>query len=321
MAEEAGGRLIFERFPDLRTRAAPVPLATLPSPVRALPAAVAPNAWMKCDGLTHPQNGGSKIRALEFFLGEARSWRRPILAYGPEGSGWLIGLARFGGAVGLDTRIITFPQFATAATLHKRAILDRVAGRTLRRGRDYVEFAFMALSALPRVLGGTWEAAPPGGSDAVSTLGYVNAALELAAQVDRGECPRPDAVFVPLGSGGLAAGLTLGFGLLGWTTEIVGVSIAPRVVANRTAVLRLAIQASWLLNLKDVPLAPLRVVHRYAGSYAAPTPEGERAGAALASHGIETDPVYTAKLGAAFLDLARHRRAPLLWHTYAAPAV
>jgi len=312
-------RPIFDRFPALASRVPIVPLATLPTPVERLPAAIAPDAWVKRDGLSHPCNGGSKIRALEFFLGEARAWGRPILAYGPEGSGWLLGLARFGPPAGLAVRMITFPQHPTPSTRHKSAMLRRAAGRRLEPARDYLLFALRALGHLPRVVGGTWEAAPPGGSDPISTLGYVNAALELAAQVDRGECPRPDAIYLPVGSGGAAAGLALGMGLLGWDTEVVGISIAPRLIASRTAVIRLAVQASWALDLKDVPLGRLRVLHRYAGSYAVPTPAGERALAHFGDHGILLDPVYTAKLGAAFLDLSKYRRAPLFWHTYAKP--
>jgi D-cysteine desulfhydrase len=310
------GEPIFARFPKLRGRVTRVALAQLPTPVERL--RLVANAWVKRDGLTHASNGGSKIRALEFLLGEAKTWRRPILAYGPEGSGWLIGLARFGPAAGLRARIITFPQPRTPATDAKRALLRRLAGATLRRARDYAGFGLMALEALPRVVGGTWEAAPPGGSDAHSTLGYVNAALELAAQVEAGACPRPDAIFVPVGSGGLAAGLMLGVGILGWPTEVVGVAIAPRMVANRRAVERLAIQAGWLLDLNDIPLAPLRVVHRYAGTYAKPTREGARAAVRLEGEaGLAMDPVYSAKLGAAFLEMAGAWKSPLFWHTYA----
>jgi D-cysteine desulfhydrase len=315
--DEAATRLpIYDRFPKLRWRVARVALATLPTPVERLP--VAAGAWVKRDGLTHASNGGSKLRALEFFLGEARAWRRPLVAYGPEGSGWLIGLARFGPGAGLRARIITFPQPRTRATDAKRELLRRIAGGSLRRGRDAMGFGLMALEALPRVVGGTWDAAPPGGSDAHSTLGYVNAALELAGQVEAGACPRPDAIFVPVGSGGLAAGLALGVGILGWPTEVVGVAIAPRMVANRRAVMRLAIQAGWLLDLNDIPLAPLRVVHRYAGVYAKPTREGARAAARFEGEaGLAMDPVYSAKLGAAFLEMAGAWKSPLFWHTYA----
>ncbi len=312
-------RPIFERFPELHKRVAPIELATLPTPVLRLPAALAQDAWMKCDGLSHPQHGGSKIRALEFFLGEARAWGRPILAYGPEGSGWLLGLARFGGLAGLRVQYITFPQYPTALTVRKRRLLATFAGRRLDRASGYAEFGLRLLAQLPRLVGGTWEAAPAGGSDAVTTLGYVNAAFELAAQVERGELPRPDAVFLPVGSGGTAAGLTLGFGILGWETQVVGIAIAPRVVANMTTILRLAVAAGWLLNLKDLVLAQARVIHRFAGRYAVPSHAGEAAGKRFKAAGIQLDPVYTEKCGAAFLSCASDYKRPLFWNTFATP--
>ena len=59
---------------------------------------------------------------------------------------------------------------------------------------------------------------PLGGSTPLGTLGHVNAALELADQVERGELPLPGRVVVPLGSGGTAAGLALGFAIAGLDT-------------------------------------------------------------------------------------------------------
>ncbi len=49
----------------------------------------------------------------------------------------------------------------------------------------------------------------------LGTLGHVNAALELAEQIEAGELPPPARVVVPLGSGGTAAGLALGFAIAG----------------------------------------------------------------------------------------------------------
>ena len=63
---------------------------------------------------------------------------------------------------------------------------------------------------------------PLGGSTALGTLGHVNAALELADQVEAGELPLPGRVVVPLGSGGTAAGLALGFAMAGLDTRCSG---------------------------------------------------------------------------------------------------
>ena len=81
---------------------------------------------------------------------------------------------------------------------------------------------------------------PPGGTSPLGILGHVNAALELAEQVARGEMPRPARVVLPVGSGGTAAGLALGFAIAKMDTVIVGARVAPRIAAGRTRVLALA---------------------------------------------------------------------------------
>ena len=71
-------------------------------------------------------------------------------------------------------------------------------------------------------------------------LGHVNAALELAEQIARGEMPVPARVVLPVGSGGTAAGLALGFAIAGMDIVVVGARVAPRIAAGRMRVLALA---------------------------------------------------------------------------------
>ena len=84
---------------------------------------------------------------------------------------------------------------------------------------------------------------PPGGTSPLGMLGHVNAALELAQQVSRGEMPAPARVVLPVGSGGTAAGLALGLAIAGMDTMVVGARVAPRIAAGRARVLALARRA------------------------------------------------------------------------------
>ena len=80
----------------------------------------------------------------------------------------------------------------------------------------------------------------PGGSSALSVLGHVEAAMELARQIESRSCEldgHPDYVFLPIGTGGTAMGLAIGFYLLGWPTRIVATcsqdkSLLARLVVN-----------------------------------------------------------------------------------------
>ncbi len=318
-------RQIHARFPGLIDRAPAVELATLPTPVRRLEGisrATGADVWVKLDGETHRELGGSKLRALEFQLGEFAALKKPIVAYGPEASGWLLGLAHFGKALGLDVDYLTFPMPMTPASRHKAALLAEEAGGRLKRGRDFGQFVLRFLHSWIRVAGGGWELAPPGGSGPISTVGYVNAALELADQVARGECPAPDVIVAPLGSGGLVTGLALGLAIADLRADLVGVSVAPRIVANKGAVIRLLLQVSWVLDLDTPRMAETRVVHKHRGTYGLPTRAGEEATAMFRDlEGIELDPVYSSKAAACALELARERsgRRILMWHTYRRP--
>lgn len=316
---------LYERFPDLAARAPRRELAKLPTRVHRLDALskrFESELWIKRDDESRADLGGSKVRALEFLLPELQSWKRPILACGPEGSGWLLSLARFGPEAGLDLRFLTFPQPHTEFSRRRRDLLVKILGRRLVRGRDPFDFALRFLNEAVRIVGGSAELAPPGGSDAVSVLGYVNAALELAAQVGRGDCPCPDFLYIPLGSGGLAAGLSLGFALARLPIQVRAVSVGPRIVAGLGWTSRLLLQASWMLNLSAPAMGEISVIHRGKGKYGRPTPAGEEARILFRDfEGIALDPSYSSKAAAAMIRQSAEWRGRkvLFWLTYRRP--
>src|SRR5436190_7384928 len=89
-----------------------------------------------------------------------------------------------------------------------------------------------------------------GGAHPRAVAGHVLAGLELAGQL----ASPPDAIVLPLGTGGTAAGLALAVTVLGWPTRVVGVRVAPRIVANRWRTTWLAYAARRLLAHRAVPL-------------------------------------------------------------------
>ena len=91
---------------------------------------------------------------------------------------------------------------------------------------------------------------PGGGAHPRAVVGHLLAGLELAAQV----ASPPDAIVLPLGTGGTAAGLVLAVTALGWPTRVVGVRVAPMFIANRWRTLHLARGARRLLAHRGVPL-------------------------------------------------------------------
>lgn len=292
-------RPIFERFPELRERVPFEAIACLPTPVQHLRSL---GLWVKRDDLTHPEIGGGKIRKLEFFLPRVR---RPMLAVGTRGSNWLVALHHFASQV----RIFTVPQHLNCHARKNAGIL-----RGARNFADELLFALGVLAEVPRIASERLQMAPIGGTDPVTTLGYVNAALELGEQVRRGECPEPDAIFVAAGSCGSAAGLALGLPLAGLRSKLFAVRIAP--LGRMRRIVGLAVQCAWLLDLKEVPIAPLEVLTDFNGGYARPIPAAVEAERKFRDAGLVVDTSYTAKSGAAALAYAKRFQAPLFWHTY-----
>jgi len=182
--------------------------------------------------------------------------------------------------------------------------------------------------AVPRERHDAWRRAralgprrwiPGGGAHPRGVVGHVLAGLELAAQV----VAPPDAIVLPLGTGGTAAGVALAVAALGWSTRVVGVRVAPLLVANRWRAMQLARGARRLLAHRGVPLPAPRaidVVDALGEGYGHPTPEGEAACRLASEHGLTLDPTYGAK---AFAFLMQRATGPvqrlIFWHTFAIP--
>jgi D-cysteine desulfhydrase len=283
-------RLLFERYPAARSRVPFTPRVALPTPVLEHR-----GVWVKRDDTI----GGAKLRKLEFYDPPGE-----LLAWGPRGSNWLRSLLRFRSA-----RVLTFPQRHNE---HSRRNLAHIPGEHCP---DTLSFGLRMLAELPRILGGSVTLVPLGGSEPGTTLGFVNGAFELADQVRRGECPRPDAVFVPLGTCGVAAGLALGFALAGLDVALHAVRVAYPASARLRNLYGLASQASWLLDERPRACRVLLETGFY-GGYGAATAEGRAAQEFFRPFDLDTS--YSAKAAACLLARRPLYRTPLLWLTYGA---
>ena len=139
--------------------------------------------------------------------------------------------------------------------------------------------------------------APPGGTSAVTTLGFVNAVLELEQQCQRQEMPIPDYIICPYGSGGTAAGIALGAHLSGAQTTVhaFGVCDSPAEFARTIAedILPTGVSLPPLLEIDDA---------QGAGYGRAGAEELDLIRDVARAWGVVVDPCYTAK---ALLGLRR----------------
>ena len=161
---------------------------------------------------------------------------------------------------------------------------------------------------------------PMGGSNVVGSLGYVDAAYELAAQVKAGALPEPDVIVVTVGSGGTAAGIVAGLALAGLKTQVVGVVVAAPVWFVRFWTRRLVsavYEAAGGRSPKDAVGRLELVTTQLGAGYGEPTEAGRQALSLAAAHDLKLDLTYTAKCFAGALDVVASKRFTniLYWHT------
>jgi 1-aminocyclopropane-1-carboxylate deaminase/D-cysteine desulfhydrase-like pyridoxal-dependent ACC family enzyme len=296
----------------------PTPLEPAPALARAIGAAA---LWLKRED----RSGGNKVRGLEFLLAGARP-DTVFVTVGGTGSTHCFATAVHGRRLGCRVVLAQFPQPDTDAGRAIAAATAQAADLVVRAGTRAglplaVVRAWIGARRMGR-RGGTPRWIPGGGAHPRAVLGHVLATLELATQLDG----PPDAIVVPLGTGSTAAGIALGIACLGWSTRVIAVRVAPRLVANRWRIMRLARGARALLSNHALtirnPQSAIRieVVDGVGQGYGYPTPAGERARALAAEHGLRLDPTYGAKAFASLVERAAgNGQRVVFWNTFAWP--
>jgi 1-aminocyclopropane-1-carboxylate deaminase/D-cysteine desulfhydrase-like pyridoxal-dependent ACC family enzyme len=319
---------LFERFPALRSTLPREPLATLPTPITPVSLDVAGRnvpLLIKRDDLTGEPYGGNKIRKLEFLLADARrQGARRLITAGAFGSHHALATTIYGRRLGFDVSCVLFPQHRTP---HVRDILRMIAahGAELRFTRRLEGVPFALLRARWAHRHERACVVPPGGSSPLGTLGYVEAGLELDAQMRAGECDVPSAIYVAAGTLGTAAGLAIGLAIAGRAIPVFATRITAAIVTNTRVLEKLVRGTLALLEgagaaVPDAAtvLAPVRIEHGQVGAgYGRETEAGRAAHDAFAAAGLRLDPTYTAKAAAALLaaPTARGGGRPLFWLT------
>jgi D-cysteine desulfhydrase len=297
----------------------PTPLEPAPGLARALGLA---ELAVKREDRSSARAGGNKVRGLEFLFAGVRPGT-VFVTVGATGSTHCLATAVHAARVGSRAVLVQVPQ---PETRESRAVAAASAAHAALVVRA------RAWTTLPVALWAAWRYAralgprrwiPGGGADPAAVVGQFLAGLELATQV----ALPPEAIVLPLGTGGTAAGLVLAVTELGWPTRVIAVRVAPALVANRWRVRWLARAATRLLLRHGVALRPaarptLVVVDGVGQGYGHATPEGERARMLAADHGLTLDPTYGAKALALLLGgVPGGVQRAVFWHTFALPRV
>jgi D-cysteine desulfhydrase len=295
-------------------------LGSWPTPVRAIDVG-GRELWVKDEGAAGPLYGGNKIRKLEWLLPCVRE-RDALVSIGAVGSNYVHATAVYGAELGLKVHAVLVPQPDTPTARRGAAVNAALVHRVWPATSEVraVGQLAAAVRAAWREDGRRPAVAWIGGTTPRGVLGWVDGALEIAAQVRAGALPEPQRVVVPAGSGGIAAGLLVGLHLAGLHSVVHAVRVAAPFVANRRLTLLYARAAARLVRRAGGPrvrVDPGRLVldTRWLGSgYGFPTGVADEAAEMAEGADLPVDATYSAKALAAAVAAIREQRADsVLW--------
>jgi len=280
---------------------------------------------VKHDDQTSPIYGGNKTRKLEYIFQRAKErGAERVATFGAAGSNHALATAIFAREFGMDCTCFLAhqkpaPNIPTTLNMH------------LQLGTELVRYGggVNRLELFRRYLQNrkTWVI-PLGGTCWLGVIGFVNAGLELAAQVDSGEVAAPDRIYIANGTMGSVAGLALGLALANLGTEIHAVRVADNRFVRQEVLDRLMKKTATLLNRFD-PTIPAKladdtnIVWRddfFAGGYAV-VDRATKSAVKFAKDNLDLtlDTTYTGKAMAALMhDLESNDASAsnLFWNTY-----
>lgn len=289
-----------------------IPLGCLPTPLHEasrLSEVLGLPVWFKRDDLVGVGLGGSKVRALEFILGDgvARGCDALVTGSGPQ-SNWSMLAALTGRRCGLDATLCFYGDRPAVSTANL-ALVEEFTRATLRftgdPDRSSVDALIDAVAA-ELVRGGRRPLTlPRGGATPLGSIGCYLGALEIAEQA-AGHGLAGYSVWLPTGSCGLHAGMVVGasVGALG---RVVGVSVSRPVQECRARICQLAAGAAALVGLPAPDEEAIEVLGGWIGPGYGVSSEQSREAADLVARteGVLLDPYFGAKAMAALVDAAR----------------
>ena len=298
-----------------------LPLANLPTPLVPAPRLARelgdPNLdlWIKMDAETGFALGGNKVRKLEFELAASRldGVTHLLTAGGPQSNHCRV-TAAAAARLGLKcTLVLSGPEPAHPSG---NALLHRLFGAEVITVEDRADRTphMDAYAEELRSAGEHPLVVPIGASTGLGSLGYVNAMVELAEQLDGlGERPNRTVIFVPSSSCGTLAGALLGISILDRADIVlIGVSADATETELRDATLRIAADSARALEWNG-PLFvdQLECCDSEVGEgYGIPTPAAVEATHMFGKgEGVVLDPTYTSKAGSGLCAWIRNNEA------------
>lgn len=325
-------RPLFEFYKELDKKLPIIELADLPTPIEKyntedISISNLKNLWIKRDDITNATYGGNKVRKLEFILADAKQKdKNTITTFGATGTNHGVATAIFSKELGFDSKVYLFDQPVTNTVKNNLKLMTKHKAKLIHKGSLLnTALSYYASQLFP----GKQYHLPPGGSNIMGCLSFVNAAFELKQQIENGLVPEPDQIVCPVGSSGTLAGLSLGCQLAGLKSRVIGIRVAPSdlgiipICTTGTVTSLMNKTYDHLCSLdKSIPKVSLNKIHLddsyYGEGYGFATDGGDKAIETFENRGIKLESTYTAKAASAAIELcsAKPYETILYWHTF-----
>ncbi|MDH3590147.1 MAG: pyridoxal-phosphate dependent enzyme, partial [Gammaproteobacteria bacterium] len=244
-------------FPRLASRLPRLSLAELPTPVEGTQLRLGSRQHpiaIKRDDLTGKLYGGNKVRKLEYLLQKAAQRNAGCVAtFGTVASNHALATALYAHELGYDSLCFLSHQTRTesaarALNMHLQNntnIVHYTGGRRSRIAtlREHLRQRRVFLI-------------PPGGSNWLGAIGFVNAGLELAAQIAAGEIDEPTRLYVANGTMATAVGISLGLALAQLKTEVQAIQVTEDFISSPASMHRLLSKTATVLHRLDPSIPP-----------------------------------------------------------------
>ena len=331
---------LFKQYPQLVGKLPYTFLGNFPTPIMKLTNLSLkpgyPTIYVKRDDLTGTQDeyGGNKVRKLEPLFGEAlMHGATEIITLGWAGSNSAVATSAYAKKLGLKCTCMLKPQ-DNSSLLQKNLLLHNYYATELYYYPDnnWRKLGTITLWYSRKQSSGSYPyIIPTGGSNALGTVGFVNAAFELKEQILLGKAPEPDRIYVACAGMATTVGLILGCKLAQLKTQIIPVIVGPEDTPGqyKAGIKRLFNETITLLRSYDpsIPLlqAPedIAINYDFCGTkYGIFTLQGMDAKKLVYElENLNLDGIYTAKAFAALLDDIKNKKIKqhevvLFWNTY-----
>jgi len=318
--------MLTSKFPRVKLISLPTPLEYAPKLSEELGVKI----YFKRDDVMELAFGGNKARKLEFLMADAlRKGADTIITTGALCSNHARLTAAAARKLGLD--IILILRSIGPKSVKGNLLLDAILGADIR-------IFDVDREEIPKIMNETAKELeekgkkpyiiPGGGANAIGSLGYLNASVEILHQLnERGITA--NYIVHSTGSGATQTGLALGFKAMNTNIKVIGIACGGNKHSISHAVKRLADETSKLTNLPlTLSYEDIIVYDEYTcGGNGIITKEViEIIKRVARSEGVILDPTYTGKAMMGLINLIRKGEIPkgstvIFLHTGGTPLV